>query len=122
MGGIGMKNHIRADGRLLQTNKKWSHLKQRQRLWIHEMTMEEHAAYVEKYGKLPLKSGKETVLDKVYDRVNEREMWIPWDEFKIHAGKFIDRRNRKLSEVSPEREPVEKNASSNAAAKAENES
>ena len=98
-----MKNHVKADGRLLQTNKKWSHLKQKQRLWIHEITMEEHAAYVERYGRLPLKSGKEAVLDKVYDRINEREMWIPWGEFKTHAGKFIDRRNRKLREAPPKR-------------------
>ena len=117
-----MKSHIKVNGQIFQTNKKWSHLKERQRLWIHEMTMEEHAAYVEKYGGLPLKSGKEAVLDKVYDRINEREMWIPWDEFKAHAGKFIDRRNRKLSEAPSEREPAEKNASSSAAAKAENES
>jgi hypothetical protein len=111
-----MKNHIMVNDRLLQTNKKWSHLKQRQRQWIHGITMEEHSAYVEEYGKLPLKSGKEAVLDKVYARINEREMWIPWDEFKAHAGKFIDRRNRKLSVVpTSEREPAEKNASPSAA-------
>jgi hypothetical protein len=111
-----MKNHIMVNDRLLQTNKKWSHLKQRQRQWIHGITMEEYSAYVEKYGKLPLKSGKEAVLDKVYARINEREMWIPWDEFKAHAGKFIDRRNQKLSAVpTSEREPAEKNASPNAA-------
>jgi hypothetical protein len=106
-----LKNHVIVDGRLLQTNKKWSHLKQRQRQWIHEITMEEHSAYVEKHGKLPYKSGKEAVLDKVYDRINEREMWIPWGEFKAHAGKFIDRRNRKLSEVPPPgTEPAEEGA------------
>jgi hypothetical protein len=121
MGGIDMKNHVKVDGRLLQTNNKWSHLKERQRLWIHEITMEEHAAYVEKYGRLPLKSGKEAVLDKVYDRINEREMWIPWGEFKTHAGKFIDRRNRKLREA-PLRDPAEKSVTSSAPAKAKDES
>jgi hypothetical protein len=107
-----MKNHVRVNGQILQTNKKWSHLKQRQRLWIYDITTEEHSAYVEKYGKLPVKSGREAVLDKVYGRINEREMWIPWDEFKAHAGKFIDRRNRKLSAVPPSAgESTEKSAS-----------
>jgi hypothetical protein len=94
-----MKNHVRINGKFLQINKKWSHLKQRQQQWIHDITMEEHSAYVEEYNQLPLESGRGAVLDKVYDRINGREIWIPWDEFIAHAGKFIDRRNRKLNEV-----------------------
>ena len=29
-----MKNHMRINGQLLQTNKKWSHLKEKQKNWI----------------------------------------------------------------------------------------
>ncbi|PFE87597.1 transposase, partial [Bacillus thuringiensis] len=31
-----MKNHIKVNGKILQTNKKWSHLKQRQHIsnWL----------------------------------------------------------------------------------------
>lgn len=36
-----MKNHIKVNGKILQTNKKWSHLKQRQRQhisnWVHHI-------------------------------------------------------------------------------------
>jgi len=42
-----MKNHIKQNGQLLQTNKKWSALKQSQKTWIQESTATEHAAYME---------------------------------------------------------------------------
>jgi hypothetical protein len=98
-----MKNHAWVDGQILQTNKKWSHLKQKQRLWIYEATKEEHAAYVENNGRLPMKSGRDAVLDKVYGRICERGIWIPWGEAKLHLCKFIGRLNRKaLANDSPE--------------------
>jgi hypothetical protein len=53
-----IKNHIMVNGQLLQTNKKWSHLKRKQLSWIYEITKEKHAAYVMGYGKLPPKGAK----------------------------------------------------------------
>lgn len=70
-------------------------MKQSQRTWIQEMTAKEHAAYISKYGKLPMKKGKETVLNKVYEHINERNIWIPYGEFKSHVGVMIDRLNRR---------------------------
>jgi hypothetical protein len=96
-----MKNHVRINGQLLQTNKKWAHLKQKQRSWIYEISMEEYSAYAEEYGGLPRKTGKEVILYKVHDRINERDIWIPWDELKAHVEKMIDRRNRKAMNDSP---------------------
>jgi len=69
-----MKNHIKQNGQLLQTNKKWSALKESQKTWIQEITAKEHAAYIEKHGKLPMKKYKEIVLDKVYEHINERNI------------------------------------------------
>ena len=94
-GGVIMKNHVWQDGRLLQTNKKWSHLKNSQRSWIQELTQEEHAAYVEKYGRLPMKKRKDEIVDCVYPRVNERGIWIPYREFHAHVYVMIDRLNHK---------------------------
>lgn len=107
-----MKNHIKVDGKLLQTNKKWSHLKSRQKEWIHGVAKEEYAAYVEKFGRLPIKSGKQIVVSKVDERICEREIWIPWPEIEVHVGKMIDRMNRKNSSIqdddnSPESSNVE---------------
>ncbi|MDL2259211.1 hypothetical protein LJC42_08735 [Eubacteriales bacterium OttesenSCG-928-K08] len=92
-----MKNHEWRDGKLLQTNKKWSQLKMSQRAWILETTRAEHVAYVEQHGALPMKKKKEVVLDAVYEKINERGIWIPYGEFKREANKCIDRQNRKSS-------------------------
>ena len=49
-----MKNHIRINGQLLQTNKKWSHLKAKQKAWIMEMAKHKHDHFVQERGKLPV--------------------------------------------------------------------
>lgn len=90
-----MKNHVRVDGQLLQTNKKWSHLKNSQRQWIQEITSKEHAAYVSAHGRLPMKKRKEAVLDRVHDCVVERGIWIPYREFHSRVSVMIDRLNHK---------------------------
>jgi 8-oxo-dGTP diphosphatase len=90
-----LKNHKIIGGRLLQTNKKWSALKERQRHWILELAAEEHAAYVSKTGKLPVKAHKAELLDRIYQRVCEREIWIPYGEFKMNVSKRLARLNRK---------------------------
>ncbi len=41
-----MKNHIRINGQLLQTNKKWSHLKEKQKTWIMETARREYDRFV----------------------------------------------------------------------------
>jgi len=89
------KNHEWVGGQLRQTNKKWSHLKQQQKMWIQQVAAKEHAAYIAAHGRLPMKKGKEAVLDAVHDRVNERGIWLPYGEFAANVGKMIDRLNRK---------------------------
>ena len=89
-----MKNHIWSDGRLLQTNKKWSALKQSQRTWIQEIIREEHDAYVKEYVRLPLEKRKIDVINRIYARIEERGIWIPYGEFRIHVNKVIDKLNR----------------------------
>ena len=64
------------------------------------MTAKEHAAYVEEHGKLPMKKGKEAVLGKVHDHINERGIWIPYGEFHSHVGVMIDRLNRKNTQFN----------------------
>jgi small-conductance mechanosensitive channel len=68
------------------------------------MTAKEHAAYVVEHGKLPMKKGKEIVLDKVHDHINERGIWIPYDEFHSYVNKMIDRLNRKHPLFNPPEE------------------
>ena len=99
-----MKNHKWVDGSLLQTNKKWSDLKQSQRDWIYEMTRNAHAAYIEKHRRLPRKKCKEEVIAAVNEKLNERKIWIPYHEFYGRIVSYIDRLNRKSSLLSDEKE------------------
>ena len=96
-----MKNHVWSDGKLLQTNKKWSALKQSQRSWIQELTSAEHASYVERNGRLPMKKRKDEVIDTVYARLDERCVWIPYREFRGHVAAMIDRLNHKSPLFTP---------------------
>ena len=101
-----MKNHKVVNGSLLQIDKKWSALTEQQRTWIFEILKEEHVAYVTEYGKLPMKEKKLDVVDRVYARINERGIWIPYGEMKTNVGKMLDRLNRKSPLfVLPQKEP-----------------
>ena len=102
-----MKNHSWQDGKLLQTNKKWSQLKNSQRSWIQEITREEHADFVEQNGRLPIKKRKAEVIDKVHERVNARSIWIPYGELYTHVAKAIDKLNHKSPLfVPPKQKPA----------------
>ena len=89
------KNHVRVNGTLLQTNKKWSHLKQKQRDWIYGITRSEHKKYVEEHSQLPLKADKKKLISVIETKVDERGIWLPSDELEGGIGKYIDRLNRR---------------------------
>ena len=95
------KNHVRVNGTLLQTNKKWSQLKQRQREWIYGITRAEHQRFIEENSILPMKTGKKKLIAAIIAKTDERGIWLPSDELKSGIGKYIDRLNRK-SDLSSE--------------------
>lgn len=76
-----MKNHIRTpDGRLLQTNKSWSSLKQSQKEKIIDWFKLELSNYYEQNGEYPMDHKSEEVLHAVYNRIEEAGIWIPHGE------------------------------------------
>ena len=89
------KNHVRVNGALLQTNKKWSHLKQKQRDWIYEITRTEYKRFIEENDRLPMKAGKKKLIAVIEAKIDERGIWLPSDELESGIGKYIDRLNRK---------------------------
>ncbi len=101
-----MKNHIKRYGQLLQTNKKWSALKQSQKEWISRETRSEHEAYIAENGRLPMKKRKDEIISRVYDRLSGRGVWIPYGEFHRHVAVSIDRLNHKNPLWTP---PAKKN-------------
>ena len=89
------KNHVRVNGTLLQTNKKWSQLKQKQRDWIYEITRTEHKRFLEENDRLPMKAGKKKLIAVIEAKIDERGIWLPSYELESGIGKYIDRLNRK---------------------------
>ena len=81
----------------MQTNKKWAQLKQSQRNWIHEITIAEYRKYVAENKSQPRQKKKDIIVDIVYDRINERKIWIPFHEAKTAIYKIIDRQNRRTA-------------------------
>ena len=76
-----MKNHMRINGQLLQTNKKWSHLKEKQKAWIMETARQEYDCFVRERGKLPVHGSKQQLIERIYE-VIEAKGGIPYGEVK----------------------------------------
>jgi len=79
-----MKNYVYQNGCLIQTNKKFSALKQKQKEWV---TNELRQLYISaiNYPHIKLHPRKrEQILDEVYDLIREKEISIPYGEVKRH--------------------------------------
>ena len=100
-----MKNHIFAEGKLLQTNKKFSHLKDSQKEKINGWLYEEYSSLWKECGKEPGQSQKETIVGNVYAKTKEAEIWLPLHElyayYEAHINKF-----KKRYEKSREQETI----------------
>lgn len=79
-----MKNHQMIDGKLLQTNKKYSHLKLKQKEKIYAWMVEETRQYYIEHEKFPTEKTEEAVLDKVYEKIENTDIWIPYGEVAKH--------------------------------------
>lgn len=79
-----MKNHVIVDNRILQTNKKWSSLKESQKQKIMNWFREETAVYYQIHLQYPMGRYSEDVVDNVYDKIRTAEIWIPYDEVYQH--------------------------------------
>ena len=79
-----MKNHEWVDGKLLQTNKKYSHLKQKQKERIYQWMYDAYKSVYKKSGKYPDDKEDDQIVSAVMDRIEEAEIWIPAGEVKKH--------------------------------------
>ena len=67
-----MKNHMRINGQLLQTNKKWNHLKEKQKTWIMETARQEYDCFVRERGKLPVHGSKQQLIERIYEVIEAK--------------------------------------------------
>ena len=101
-----MKNHKVIDGHLLQNNKKYSHLKLKQKNRIAEWMYQETKEYYEKQYVFPDEEHLDDVVKKVYDRIEQAEIWIPYEEVRHHYKKKrsdLDSRVRRELNVGEEK-------------------
>ncbi|MDO4478687.1 MAG: hypothetical protein Q4B73_06600 [Lachnospiraceae bacterium] len=83
-----MKNHFEIDGQLLQTNKCWAELKESQKQKISNWLREETAEYYKLHQAYPIGRSAEDVVDNVYEKIREADIWIPYGEvYKYYQGK-----------------------------------
>ena len=92
---MSRKNHKIVNGRLLQTDKPFSQLKQSQKEKIHEWLYLEYSKIYQANGISPDSRHNETILCAVYEKIEESQIWIPFGEvqkyFYRHKNKFRKR-------------------------------
>lgn len=82
-----MKNHINVNGKLLQTNKGFSHLKQRQKEWILAVFRSSYHKKMKELStntKLP-KEARDEVITQVYNEIEASGIWIPFGELEKYC-------------------------------------
>lgn len=97
-----MKNHILVNGQLLQTNKKWSHLKERQKAWIADLLRNEYIRLAQELGRIPNKDEYETILGRVYEQIERRGIWIPFKEVRRYFSSKVNRYRKSLQVIRSE--------------------
>jgi len=94
---IKFKNHEFVGGKLLQTNKKFSQLKEKQKSLIAEWFYIECDSFYKNNNKFPSsKIEKEGIVNLVYGRIEKRDIWIPFCEVKMY---FCKKKNKIESRV-----------------------
>lgn len=97
---MSRKNHKMVDGKLLQTNKPFSQLKQRQKEKINEWLYAEYRRYYEENGSAPDKRCNADILGAVYEKISAAEIWIPFGEvqkfFYSHKNKYRNRYEKEI--------------------------
>ena len=90
-----MKNHITVNGKLLQTNKKFTQLKSSQKEKINLWLYEEYSRFWEENGREPGKRQKEIMIGDVYAKIEDAEIWLPlcvlYKYYESHITKFRKR-------------------------------
>ena len=101
-----MKNHIRVEDKLLQTNKKYSSLKFKQKERIHSWMYESYKKKYQELKKYPDIKYDTEILEYVYEKIEEADIWIPYGEVAKHyksvRSNLRKRLTRELCKNDPE--------------------
>ena len=92
-----MKNHEWVDGKLLQTNKKYSHLKQKQKEKIYQWMYEAYRSKNEELKKYPDQRDDDKILFSVMEKIEQAEIWIPYNEIEKHYRSIRQNLRKRLT-------------------------
>ncbi len=86
---MSRKNHEMIDGKLLQTDKKYAQLKLKQKEKIAEWMFQATRDYYMKKYTFPNDKHLEEVVDIVYEKIEDAEIWILQITLKRNASSAI---------------------------------
>ena len=102
------KNHQMVDGRLLQMDKKFSALKERQKTKIAEWFYEAYRKSYLESGKIPGKKEEAEIMSYVFDKVEEAQIWIPagelYDYYHRRKNKLLKRLEKEINREEQQNE------------------
>ena len=85
---------------MINLNKKFSDLKERQKAKIAEWLYIETYRFYKEHDHMPYHAEKQAVLDTVYTMIEEAGIWIPYKEVEIYYHSKISRyRSRVLRDI-----------------------
>ena len=85
---------------MINLNKRFSDLKEKQKARIAEWLYIETYRFYKEHKHMPNHSERQTVLDTVYDMIEEAEIWIPYKEVEQYYHSKISRyRSRVLRDI-----------------------
>ena len=85
-----MKNHQIVNGKLLQMNKTFDHLKVRQRVKIAEWLYVAYKEIRTKRNRVPNREDDAQIIEAVMQKISDAEIWIPEHEVEMYyKGKKI---------------------------------
>lgn len=92
--------HIKVNGNLLNMDKRFGHLKQKQKEKISEWLYLETLEFYNLNGKMPNKNRRNEILNTVYEKIQENSIWIPYSEvvrfYQAHFNKYEKRIKRNI--------------------------
>ena len=101
---MSQKNHKMTDGKLLQTDKKYAQLKLKQKEKIAEWMFQVTRDYYTKNYTFPNDRQIEKVVNIVYEKIEEAEIWVPYGEVLRHYKSKRSAINRRVRKELNEKE------------------
>lgn len=93
-----MKKHIIVNGNILKTDKKWSHLRQKQKELISIWLRTEYTYFVQIHCRKPKNYEHDKILLAVMEKIHKRQIWIPYEEVEKYYKRKMRKWYRKIED------------------------